>query len=69
MKEKLTQMLENDEISLMNIFITFTDSCKLLEFWVFISGVLAGALGFLLPNTYDSVLIARFAEGSGVQCF
>jgi hypothetical protein len=69
MKEKLTQMLENDEICLMNIFITFTDSCKLLEFWGFISGVLAGALGFLLPNTYDSVLIARFAEGSGVLCF
>ena len=59
---QLPQVYEEDEISLLDILVTLAESWKLLVFGPLLAGVLAGALSFLWPNTYESVAIARLAE-------
>ncbi len=52
----------DDEISLLDILVTLAESWKLLVFGPLIAGVLAGALSFLWPKTYESVAIVRMSE-------
>ena len=52
----------DDEISLLDILVTLAESWKLLVFGPLIVGVLAGALSFALPKTYESVAIVRLTE-------
>lgn len=57
------QVFENDdEISFLEILVTLAESWKLLVFGPMIAGVLAGALSFLWPKTFESVAIVRFTE-------
>lgn len=53
---------EEDEISLLDILVVLAESWKLLVFGPLLVGVLAGALSFLWPNTYESVSIVRLTE-------
>lgn len=53
---------KEDEISLLDILVTLAESWKLLVFGPLVVGALAGVLSFLLPNTYESVAIARLTE-------
>jgi len=52
----------DDEISLLDILVTLAESWKLLIFGPLIAGVLAGALSFLWPKTFESVAIVRLTE-------
>jgi uncharacterized protein involved in exopolysaccharide biosynthesis len=52
----------DDEISLLDILVTLAESWKLLVFGPLIAGVLAGALSFAWPKTYESVAIVRMSE-------
>lgn len=52
----------DDEISLLDILVTLAESWKLLVFGPLIAGVLAGALSFLWPKTFESVAIVRMSE-------
>ena len=52
----------DDEISLLDILVTLAESWKLLVFGPLIAGVLAGALSFLWPKTFESVAIVRLTE-------
>ncbi len=52
----------DDEISLLDILVTLAESWKLLVFGPLIAGLLAGALSFLWPKTYESVAIVRMSE-------
>jgi capsular polysaccharide biosynthesis protein len=62
MTEQPIQTYEDDEISLLDILVTLAESWKLLVFGPLIAGVLAGALSFLWPKTYESVAIVRISE-------
>ena len=53
---------EEDEISLLDILVTLAESWKLIVFGPLIAAVLAGALSFLLPKTFESVAIVRLTE-------
>lgn len=59
---QLPHAYEEGEISLLDILVTLAESWKLLVFGPLLVGVLAGALSFLWPNTYESVAIARLTE-------
>jgi LPS O-antigen subunit length determinant protein (WzzB/FepE family) len=52
----------DDEISLLDILVTLAESWKLLVFGSLIAGMLAGALSFLWPKTFESVAIVRLTE-------
>ncbi len=52
----------DDEISLLDILVTLAESWKLLVCGPLIAGVLAGALSFLWPKTFESVAIVRMTE-------
>mgnify|MGYP000045851654 FL=1 len=52
----------DDEISLLDILVTLAESWKLLVFGPLVAAVLAGALSFLWPKTFESVAIVRLAE-------
>lgn len=52
----------DDEISLLDILITLAESWKLLVFGPLIAGLLAGALSFLWPKTFESTAIVRLTE-------
>lgn len=52
----------DDEISLLDILVTLAESWKLLVFGPLVAGVLAGALSFAWPKTYESVAIVRMGE-------
>ena len=52
----------DDEISLLDILVTLAESWKLLVFGPLIAGVMAGALSFLWPKTFESVAIVRLTE-------
>lgn len=52
----------DDEISLLDILVTLAESWRLLVFGPLIAGVLAGALSFLWPKTFESVAIVRLTE-------
>jgi len=52
----------DDEISLLDILVILAESWKLLVFGPLIVGVLAGALSFLWPKTFESVAIVRLTE-------
>lgn len=52
----------DDEISLLDILVTLAESWKLLVFGPLIAAVLAGALSFLWPKTFESVAIVRLTE-------
>lgn len=49
---------EDDEISLLDILVVLAESWKLLVF----GPLLAGALSFLWPKTFESVAILRISE-------
>lgn len=59
---QLQHAYEEHEISLLDILVTLAESWKLLVFGPLFVGVVAGALSFLWPNTYESVAIARLTE-------
>jgi uncharacterized protein involved in exopolysaccharide biosynthesis len=52
----------DDEISFLDILVTLAESWKLLVFGPLIAGVIAGALSFLWPKTFESVTIVRLTE-------
>jgi capsular polysaccharide biosynthesis protein len=52
----------DDEISLLDILVTLAESWKLLVFGPLIAGLLAGALSFAWPKTYESVAVIRMGE-------
>jgi len=54
--------VEDDEISLLDILVVLAESWKLLVFGPLLAGVLAGALSFLWPKTFESVAILRISE-------
>lgn len=56
------QSIQTDEINLIDILVTLTESWKLLVFGPLVAGVLAGGLSFLLPKTFESVAILRMSE-------
>ncbi len=62
MTEQTVNHYEDDEISLLDILVTLAESWKLLVFGPLLAGVLAGALGFLWPKTFESVAIVRLTE-------
>lgn len=62
MTEQSVHNYEDDEISLLDILVTLAESWKLLVFGPLIAGVLAGALSFLWPKTFESVAIVRLTE-------
>jgi LPS O-antigen subunit length determinant protein (WzzB/FepE family) len=62
MTEQAVNNYEDDEISLLDILVTLAESWKLLVFGPLIAGVLAGALSFLWPKTFESVAIVRLTE-------
>jgi capsular polysaccharide biosynthesis protein len=62
MTEQAVSHYEEDEISLLDILVTLAESWKLLVFGPLIAGVLAGALSFLWPKTFESVAILRLTE-------
>jgi LPS O-antigen subunit length determinant protein (WzzB/FepE family) len=53
---------DEDEISLLDILVTLAESWKLLVFGPLLAGLLAGALSFLWPKTFESVAILRISE-------
>jgi LPS O-antigen subunit length determinant protein (WzzB/FepE family) len=52
----------DDEISLLDILVILAESWKLLLFGPLIAALLAGALSFLWPKTFESVVIVRLTE-------
>jgi uncharacterized protein involved in exopolysaccharide biosynthesis len=62
MTEQAVNNYDDDEISLLDILVTLAESWKLLVFGPLIAGVLAGALSFLWPKTFESVAIVRLTE-------
>jgi capsule polysaccharide export protein KpsE/RkpR len=62
MTEQALHNYEEDEISLLDILVTLAESWKLLVFGPLIAGLLAGALSFLWPQTFESVAIVRLSE-------
>lgn len=62
MTEQTVSHYEDDEISLLDILVTLAESWKLLVFGPLIAGVLAGALSFLWPKTFESVTVVRLTE-------
>lgn len=62
MTEQAANHYEEDEISLLDILVTLAESWKLLVFGPLIAAVLAGALSFLWPKTFESVAIMRLTE-------
>jgi LPS O-antigen subunit length determinant protein (WzzB/FepE family) len=62
MTEQTVNNYEDDEIGLLDILVTLAESWKLLVFGPLIAGVLAGALSFLWPKTFESVVIVRLTE-------
>lgn len=52
----------DDEISLLDILVALVESWRLLVIGPLIAGLLAGALSFLWPKTYESVAIVRLTE-------
>ena len=66
MTEQTVNHYEDDEISLLDILVTLAESWKLLVFGPLAAAVLAGALSFLWPKTYESTAIVRLTEAEGV---
>jgi uncharacterized protein involved in exopolysaccharide biosynthesis len=62
MTEQTVSHYEDDEISLQDILVTLAESWKLLVFGPLVAAVLAGALSFLWPKTFESVAIVRLTE-------
>ncbi|BDU54569.1 Wzz/FepE/Etk N-terminal domain-containing protein [Limnohabitans sp. TEGF004] len=62
MTEPSIPTYEDDEISLLDILVTLAESWKLLVFGPLIASVLAGALSFLWPKTFESVAIVRLTD-------
>ena len=62
MTEQPLQTYQDDEISLLDILVTLAESWRLLMFGPLIAGVVAGALSFAWPKTFESVAIVRLAE-------
>ena len=62
MTEQVENHYDEDEISLLDILVTLAESWKLLVFGPLIAAVLAGALSFLWPKTFESVAILRLTE-------
>ena len=62
MTEQTVSHYEDDEISLLDILVTLAESWKLLMFGPLLAAMLAGALSFLLPKTFESTAIVRLTE-------
>lgn len=62
MTEQTVSHYEDDEISLLDILVTLAESWKLLVFGPLTAAVLAGALSFLWPKTFESTAIVRLTE-------
>ena len=62
MTEQTVSHYEDDEISLLDILVTLAESWRLLVFGPLLAGVLAGALSFLWPKTFESTAIVRLTE-------
>ena len=62
MTEQTVNHYEDDEISLLDILVTLAESWKLLVFGPLAAAVLAGALSFLWPKTFESTAIVRLTE-------
>jgi LPS O-antigen subunit length determinant protein (WzzB/FepE family) len=62
MTEQTVSHYEDDEISLLDILVTLAESWKLLVFGPLAAAVLAGALSFLWPKTFESIAIVRLTE-------
>lgn len=62
MTEQAVSHYEDDEISLLDILVTLAESWKLLVFGPLAAAVLAGALSFLWPKTFESTAIVRLTE-------
>ena len=62
MTEQTVSHYEDDEISLLDILVTLAESWKLLVFGPLVAAVLAGALSFLWPKTFESTAIVRLTE-------
>jgi hypothetical protein len=69
MTEQTVSHYEDDEISLLDILVTLAESWKLLVFGPLSAGVLAGALSFLWPATFESVAIVRASEEEAVLLY
>jgi uncharacterized protein involved in exopolysaccharide biosynthesis len=62
MTEQTVNHYEDDEISLLDILVTLAESWKLLAFGPLAAAVLAGALSFLWPKTFESTAVVRLTE-------
>jgi LPS O-antigen subunit length determinant protein (WzzB/FepE family) len=62
MTEQAVSHYEDDEISLLDILVTLAESWKLLVFGPLAAAVLAAALSFLWPKTFESTAIVRLTE-------
>jgi capsular polysaccharide biosynthesis protein len=62
MTEQAVNHYDEEEISLLDILVTLAESWKLLVFGPLIAALLAGALSFLWPKTFESVAIVRLTE-------
>ena len=62
MTQQAVHNYEDDEISLLDILVTLAESWKLLVFGPLAAAVLAGALSFLWPKTFESTAVVRLTE-------
>jgi hypothetical protein len=62
MTEQTVNNYEDDEISMLDILVTLAESWRLLVFGPLIASVMAGALSFLWPKTFESTAIVRLSE-------
>jgi hypothetical protein len=62
MTEQNTQIINDNEISLLDILVVLAESWKLLIYGPLLSVALAIGVGFLWPKTFESVAILRLAE-------
>jgi LPS O-antigen subunit length determinant protein (WzzB/FepE family) len=62
MESETQHLIEDDEISLLDILVVLAESWRLLVFGPLLAGLVAAAVSFALPKTYESVAILRLSE-------
>jgi LPS O-antigen subunit length determinant protein (WzzB/FepE family) len=62
MTEQSIPIHKDEEISLLDIFITLAESWRLLVFGPIIAGIMAGAFSYLYPKTFESQAILRLTD-------
>lgn len=62
MTEEAINSYKDDEISLLDIIVTLSESWRLLVFGPFCVSVLAFSLSYIWPNSYESIALLRLND-------